>query len=415
MATKQKVAPAAKGKKAAAVEAPQIVVGSNLKFLGYGDDVPDEDRILTEGETYPLVEIAADDAGNPLYVVTLANPDFNAKKKEHAETNPKNIEAELFPNEVELVTDDAAAEEEAEPVAEVAPAKGKAKAAVKEAAAPAKAAAGKGKAVAAPAKGKAAVKAAEPKAEVAEDDDLPDLENEDADVAAIVNESEDLIATAQDLEAQVGTTEYQLGGVLYHIRKNKSYKDLDDGAYADKGGFRDFLAAYLNIDYRKAMYLVEIYVHFNLAGITDASARVAAIGWTKASKIAKLMTEEGANPDELLALAESSTVADLQSSISVQKTEVGGTKGEIKKRITLKFGFFEDEGQGIADVIEAAKEKHGLKSLEEAFAMIVREWAAENAGEAAPVAVAPKQATPVGSAKAKATAKPVAAKRTAKA
>jgi hypothetical protein len=158
----------------------------------------------------------------------------------------------------------------------------------------------------------------------------------------------------------------------------------------------------------KAMYLIDIYKHFTLAGIDGASAQVAAMGWTKAKTIAKLLTVEGADTDELIELANNNTVTDLSEAIKEQ-VKVGGTPGERKTRITLKFRYFEEEAATINGVLAAAQEQLGLKDIGEALAHIVTEWASEHGGGTATKAAAPTQRAAAAK-KAAPAAKRVAAK-----
>lgn len=399
MATKQKAAakPAAKQVETPAEdEGVALEVGMNVRFLGYGDDVPEEDRILEENAVYQIVSFTEpegdDPGGNPAVAVEgVEGP------------------VEVLPEEIEVVEDEPAP---VKPAAKTAPAKAApAKTAAKTApakTAPAKAAT-KPAAKTAPAKAAApakktaaAKKEPEPEPEVsAEDPDTPDLENEDAEVLALIEGQEDLIAVAQDLEARAATNEYQFGGVLYHVKKNKSYLNVDGGdAYAEKGGWEKFLQDYFNIEYRKAQYLIKIYVHFNLAGIEDAAATVAQIGWTKAKTIAEELSKEGANTGELIELATNSSVVELQQAIQSSK-EVGGTKGEIKKVVTLRFRYMEEEGASITAVLDAAKEQFALKDQAEALSKIILDWGAENAGGKATAETAPAQRAPARKAAAK--------------
>lgn len=388
MATKQ-TKPAAKvAAKTAAAPAPapqaeevgaELEVGQSVKFLGYDENTPEEDRLLEADGVYTIVGFTEaegeDPGGDP--IVQIDNPNFDKKKKEHPETNPKMIDVQVFANELEVVAE----EEEAAPAP--APA---AKKSAKAAAAPAKTAAKEtakpaGKKVAAAAK--KPVKKEEP-AEPVDPDAVPDLETEDEEVLALVQGSEDLIATAQELDQSVATSEYQLGGVLYHIKKDKLHHALTDAEgnvlteYAEKGGWEKFVQDYFNMEYRKAQWLVEIYVHFSLAGVTDAAAQVAAMGWTKAKTIAKELTREGANVEDLLTLAAENTVADLSEAIKSSE-HVGGTKGEKVKRVTLKFRYLEAEGSTVNGILEAAKDALGLKDIGEALMKIVTDWAAEHA------------------------------------
>ena len=410
----------AKAAEAAPVEEAAFEAGQSVKFLGYGEDVPDNERVLEEGVVYEIIEVTEN--GNPL--VEIENPDFNPKKKENAETNPKLIQVECFPEEVEVVEaeEEAAAEEApAKPAAKTA-GKGKA-AATKEAPAAKTTAKGgaKGKAAEAPAKKTAAKKgAAKPEPEVADEEKVDplevDLDNEDAEIVALVEGSDDLIATVQELEAEVGHTEWKMAGLLYHIKKAKTYLEIEGAAESgyDDGveGFRKFLLDYFNIDYRKAMYLIEIYVNFTLAGIENPGEVVATLGWTKAQKIAKPMLIEGQDPAELVELAEQTAANDL-SEIIKERVSVGGEKGtagEKKKRITLKFRFFEAEAATVETVLNSVKDELGLKDVGDALLHIISEYDATHSGAAAEEAPAQTKAAATPAAK-----KVAAKKATAKA
>jgi hypothetical protein len=384
-----KAAPAPAPVEPEATEAAAVEPGSTIKFLGYAPDTPENEQALTAGAEYPVSEVTAE--GN--IVVQCPNPEFNAKKKEDVNTNPKFLEVEVLPDEAELVSGppEAAA-------AEAAPVGKKATKAVKV----------------------AAVKEETPPEEPVDPDDLPELENEDESVMALVSGSEDLIATAQELEKEVSDTEFKLGGILFHIRKDKLHRNVagEDGkpvaAYSENKGWETFIGDFFNIDYRKAMYLIEIYQNFTLAKIENAAEHVAAMGWTKASKIAKHLVAEGANPGELIELAETSTVSDLVEAIKESIT-VGGTPGEKKVRITLKFRYVEEEANAIQTTLEAARDQLGLKDIGEALAHIVTEWGTQNAGGKATAKSAPAQKTAAAGAKpvAKAVAKRAPAAATA--
>lgn len=410
---------ATKGKKVAAKAAPveaevqesAINIGDFVKFLGYDADTAEDEQVLVADEVYEVVGVTEADGegnggGNP--VLSVANPNFNPQKKEHPDTNPASLEVEAFPEEVEL-TD--APDDDADEVEEVAAAPAPAKTRTK-AVAPAKAAAPAKTKAAAPAKAKKVAAPPVEKEEVEVEDETPDLENEDPDVIALIDGSDDLIVTAQELEQQAGAIEWQLGGILYHIKKDKSYVQLEGGEeYAEAGGFAKFLQEYFNIEYRKAMYLIDIYKYFTQAGIEDAAARVAVIGWTKAKTIAKLLTADDAKPDELIELAENNTVTDLVEAIHDQ-VSVGGTAGERVKRLTLRFRYLEEEAATVNAVLGEAMEQLGLKDTGEALLHIVNAWASEHGGGKATRAAAPKATAAAPAAK---RAAPTIKKATAKA
>lgn len=400
---------ATKGKGAKAAQEAAAAV-THIKFLGYADDVPEEDRVLTADEVYEVIE-EDDQAENPGgYIVRAANPSFDSKKKE-SDKNPKNIEVPVFAEEMEPA--DAPQEAAAEAAAPVA-VKGGTK--VKG-----------GKAPAAPKVKEAKVKAEKaPKAEAApktDEDSLPELteDEEDADVLQLVSDNEGveaLIGVVQELEGDIATSEYRMGGILYHIKKDGGWRDLHP-EYKERGGFQKFLLDNMNVDYRKGMYLIEIYVTFSKLKLENPAEAVARIGWTKASKIVPELEKDAGKVDDLLKLAEESTVADLTAAIKEQNVSVGGKKegGEVKTRVSMKFRLWEEEGLEVKDAITAVKDQQGFQSEEEALVYIVRQFVT-TFGEQAEAADAPTQTAPVGRARGKsapatadkAAAKPAAAK-----
>lgn len=376
--------PAAKATKQAAAAAPapaadEVVAGSSVKFLGYAADVPEEERFLTEGEVYTVSEIGepAED-GTGVAVITIDNPSFNPKKKE-SDTNPKSISIDVFFDEIELVDGEAEAGGEVGGEAE-----GEA-----EAAAPAAKPAAK--TTAAKTTGKPAVKAtAKPaaktpaKQEKAADeppvDKYADLteDAEDADILAMVKDAENLNDLALELVDEQSNTEYRLGGVLFHVRRTKSYEELDE-RYKENKGFELFVNEVLGIEYRKAMYLVDIYYKFNKFKIP--SEKVAELGWTKASRIAAVMTDD--NAADLVELADNSSLSELTESIKTtySKNAGSGSGSGAKRKTAFKFKLFEDKAAHIEFIMTTAMKNLGMKTLDDAFEHIVGEWGAEHLGE----------------------------------
>lgn len=395
-------------------ETSALEVGTKIVFNGYGEDVPAEEQFLTAGETYEIAgfteadEAAGDPGGDPY--VLIPNPDFNSNKKE-SDDNPKTVAVAMVEGEYDV----AAEEEVEEEVAAPAPAPAKTAAKGKKAAAAAEPApAAKGKAVGK----KAAPKAAEPEvAEEPEDPDaLPELEGEDEEVLAMVSGDRNLIEVAQELEANAAQSEYHLGGVLYHIKKDKAYLEVEGGEVYNvpREGFNQFLADFFNIGYRKAMFLIDIYRAFTTMGIENPAAKMAELGWTKASKIARPMLAEGANVEDLIQLAETNTVEDLSTALKEQVTVGGKVEGGTKAtRTTLKFRLMEQEGATVVGILDAVQASQSLKDIGEALVFILSDWASTNIPKSAATA-APRQ-TAVGKPAAKVAAKPAAKKAAAKA
>lgn len=339
---------------------------SVIRFNGYSPETPEEEQLLEEGGEYTVVEV---DEGDDKVIVSIDNPSFNSKKRVST-NNPETVEVEVFSEEFAVV--------EEEPVKEK-PATRRAKASTAKAPAAKPKAKAKTKAKSTKATSrKPAAKAAAAKAEEeAEEDNIPALINdEDPDIAELVAEAEDILELALELAEESAANDYRLGGVLYHVRLDKAYEELDE-RYQEKGGFQLYVKERLNIEYRKAMYLCSIYVAANTFGIS--SDKIAAMGWTKAAKISEVMTEE--NADDLVELAENNTVSDLAENIKVRYKEVGGTKGDKRKMTIFKFNSFEDQADAIKATLEGCALAMGFKgsrALSEAFEYIVVEWGAEH-------------------------------------
>jgi hypothetical protein len=418
---KKTAAKAAPAPAPAPVESEQdtIAAGDKIVFTGYAAEVEEADRILTEGTLHTVVgftdpDEAQGDPGGDV-IVAIDNPDFDPSKKE-SQSNARTLQVVVFDDEFRLASEDEIAAAEAEtaaaaaPAPAPAPAKGKQKVKAEAAAAPAPAATkGKQKAVA-PAKPPA------PEKVEADPDALPDLDVEDESVLALVNGEENIVTVAQSLEQEAAVNEYRLGGVLYHIRKGGAYKELDpDGRYNDKGGFQLFLTEFFTaLSYRKAMYLVQIYISFTKALGTGAAEAVGRIGWTKASKIAESLEKEGTNANDLVELAANNTVEGLTEALKDTVAVGGGTPAARVERTRLNLKFLQDQGATVLAILDAVKESQTFGTYEEAFAYVCTEFAAQN-GVATPkaeVAEAPAKASKAPAVKA--TAKPAPAAPAAK-
>ncbi len=222
-------------------------------------------------------------------------------------------------------------------------------------------------------------------------------ENEDAEILGMVNDAEDILDLAKEVSEEASAIEYRLGGVLFHVRKSGAFTAIDE-RYAEKGGFSLYVLEQLNVEYRKAMYLIDIYYKWNKFGLD--STKVAAIGWAKAAKIAAVMTEDTAA--ELLELAETNTVSDLIENIKTSYKEVGGEKGDKKTLKVFKFRLFEDQAAGVEEVLNAVASAMEFKNLDLAFEHIVMEWATEHPISTAPAKAKGRSAPVKAAAKAKA-------------
>lgn len=110
---------------------------------------------------------------------------------------------------------------------------------------------------------------------------------------------------------------FKLGGYLSFISLNKFY---EAEGYET---FKAFVETKYGLQYRKAMYWIQIYDKLIESGVPWA--KVKAVGWTKLKDLALILTLE--NVDEWVERALGSTVHQLQEAIAKFKTGVLQTSG----------------------------------------------------------------------------------------
>jgi len=383
-------------------KAPAFKKGQEVVFTGFTaeteEEYPDNAELLEQGEVYEIASLTESDDNETAYLLRAENPEFDEDKRE-TKANPSHILVDVFADEIsgdvpesdeeeeedeedeedeeegdEEEEDEADDEEEDEEEEEPAP-RSKKKTKKK---ASSKKKTSKKKSKKKTSKKKVSTRADDEEAEEV-DPDLKDMiilteDEEDEEILALVNASDDVVELAQEYAEEAMATDYKLGGILYHVKISKAYKDVNKGAYAGKGGWADFVSNELNLEYRKAQYLVDIYAKFNKYGI--GGEKVAELGWTKAAQVSRVMSAE--NAVELVELAESSSVEDLKDTVRETYTTKGATAGERVKRITLKYRLAEDAGQIIAEYMNAAAENLGYDNPSEVFQHVVTEWAEEH-------------------------------------
>lgn len=353
-----------------------VEVGQRVKFTGFTsdpDEMADNGELLKKNQTYELVAINDDVAEDEdiIFVLQVANPNYDDSKRK-SKNNQEFLTVECF--------DDEFVPAKAQKAKAKAPAaKAKAKTTAKKPAAKSKAKP-KAKAKAAP-KAKAKPKAtAKSKLKDKTEEEAPEtvnglvvLANEDAEVLALIESADDICELAHDKVEEADAIDYQLGGILYHVRISGAYKDLHED-YAGNKGFDAYCENELGIKYRKAMYLIEIYTAFCQFGISGQV--VAEHGWTKCMEIARVMTED--NADELVELAAESSVTELKDAISETYAKKGSDTREKVKRIGFKFRLPEESGNTIQAYLEQAGQELGVDDVSQVFEQIVTEWATEH-------------------------------------
>lgn len=182
------------------------------------------------------------------------------------------------------------------------------------------------------------------------------LETIDAKINALT--SEEAFEMVPDMLNRVDQTYFELGGVLSRIQT--------ESWYADKGyeNFRAYVESEGGMQYRKAMYLVSIYVNLTNAGVSWDSVK--ALGWTILKDLAQYLTPE--NVDEWVEAIKGMTVLQAQEYIRAKTTNVdaGSNSDEATAQATtalttVTFKVHEDQKATIRDAIAKNKKEAGTE------------------------------------------------------
>lgn len=204
----------------------------------------------------------------------------------------------------------------------------------------------------------------------------------------------DACAAVEHLLLERDRSQFTLGGLLHHIRRNKSYERIEDKKgkpiYVGREGFAKYCEDRLNLKYRKAMALADIYVTFVSVGITED--RVAEVGWSKAWKISRHITAK--NAERLLKFASGHTVVELDEFIETkilaagESSERGANSKARGGQSVTRYAFTVpgDIGKNVitqALTLAADKIREDGKeepSQSQAFAALATEWLALQEG-----------------------------------
>lgn len=372
----------------AAVPADQLTVGMIVQFKGYTD--ASVEPIFQPGQRIRVDSVdsangagtATPEAGGPgdtfffdeieLIPATVAAPAAAAAEAPAAAPAPaakaprKNAKAKAAAPAAE-----APAAAPAPAVKAETPAAAPAPAAEAPAAAPAPIKTTRAKKAAAPAAAPAAP------AEVQTAPVNPVAVADSATVAAVLAES-DALEAAKTLVAQVEESYFTLGGVLSHIYNEGIFKSA---GYDGKRGFANYVEKELGIQYRKAMYLIDIYTAFRRLGVDEK--RLTQIGWSKAKELTKIATPENFN--DLIEYAQSHTRDEVIAHVQTSTVTTGGEAGEQVRKTKLNFTLFADQATTVERALAAAKSAAGTDDPNQALEHICAEWAMANEGVEVPI------------------------------
>ena len=159
----------------------------------------------------------------------------------------------------------------------------------------------------------------------------------------------------------------KLARCLYDIYYRDAFRTWDYST------FEDYVDSELQINYRKAMYLIEIY---NKATMLNMDlARLENIGWTKARELVRIVDQS--NTDEWLSIAEESTAKELSFKVKIEKDKLDDRASvsdavPSTTTITLRLGMAENAI--IQEAVEQSASLINTDDLALALANICQEW-----------------------------------------
>lgn len=137
--------------------------------------------------------------------------------------------------------------------------------------------------------------------------------------------------------------------------------------------FEDYIDNEIQIAYRKAMYLVEIYGKAKLLNMD--MARLERMGWSKARELIRVVDES--NVDEWMSKAENCTVKELNIQVKQERDKSSDKSSIVEEApiittITFKLGMAEHAI--IDDALNESKSLINTSDLALALANICQEW-----------------------------------------
>lgn len=143
--------------------------------------------------------------------------------------------------------------------------------------------------------------------------------------------------------------------------------------YWNYSSFEDYIDKEIQITYRKAMYLVEIYGKAKLLNMD--MDRLERMGWSKARELIRIVDES--NVEEWMDKAENSTVKELNIQVKKEKDKTADKSSIVEEApiittITFKLGMAEHAI--IDDALQESKSLINSTDLALALANICQEW-----------------------------------------
>ena len=167
----------------------------------------------------------------------------------------------------------------------------------------------------------------------------------------------------QDALGAIDNNSTELARLLYEAYHKEMYVEW---GHED---FRNYCADELDVNYRKAMYFVDIWD--KVKSLSLPLAKVRKLGWTKMKDIATVITDK--NKDKLLADAMKKTSREVTEAVKLMRRK--DTKGaDLPTITTMSLRMSESEANIITDAIEEAKKLTESDNAVVALEMICQDW-----------------------------------------
>lgn len=186
--------------------------------------------------------------------------------------------------------------------------------------------------------------------------------------AAVKSDTDVLTSVAQEVETlsqkkafelvnelidSGGVNDFRLGGVLARVQ-SQSETEGGEEWLDGHASFKELLDKKFNLQYRKAMYLIEIYT--NLVEKQIPWDAVSSVGWTKLKDLSKVLTQK--NVDAWVKRAEKLTVMQLQDVIRKSQNKGGdASEKETSAVTTMTFKLHPDQKDAIREALDKAKKE----------------------------------------------------------
>lgn len=198
-------------------------------------------------------------------------------------------------------------------------------------------------------------------------------------------QAKEALPLAQQLIESNDYNEFKLGGILAVIDVNSYWKE------SGEENFKAFIESQFNLQYRKAMYLMNIYNCLVESGVEWE--QVKDLGWTKLKEICGKLTLE--NVDTWVELAKKCTTVQLIAEIknrdgdgNLKEPKADKDEADTPEVSTRTFQVHIEQKQTINDAVGKAKEELGTEHDNSAITHICEQYLQGKLGKKAPAAKA---------------------------